>query len=237
VGAYLIGSGAIGDFTPGLSDLDVAVVTHGPLDQATKARLAGMVSHRVLPCPARRLELVVYSAGRMASPHPWHFELNLNTGVGEADHVAFDPGEEPPHWFVLDLDQARNQARTLLGPDPRDVFGPVPPAAVREALSRSLDWHLAHDEGGVQTVLNACRAWRWLDEGVWCSKRAAGAWARGRLEAPEVVDRALAVRYGGATARLARSEVEQLVAVVRRRLGPRVARSGTSSSLSRGATS
>jgi hypothetical protein len=218
VGAYVIGSGALGDFTPGLSDLDVAVVTRGSLDRSSKARLAERLSHATFTCPARRLELVVYSTERLLSPEPWRFELNLNTGAGEADHVAFDLAEEPPHWFVLDLDQARAQARTLAGPGPPDVFPPIPSSAVRDALSRSFDWHLAHDEDGVQTVLNACRAWRWLDEGVWCSKRAAGSWARERLERPEVVDRALAVRYRGAPEQLPRAEVEMLVAVVRSRL-------------------
>jgi hypothetical protein len=156
VGVSLIGSGALGDFIRGTSDLDVAVVARTSLAPNTKARLAGMVSHGVLPCPARRLELVVYAAERLASPEPW-----------------------------------------------------------RDALSRSLDWHLAHQPEGAATVLNACRAWRWLVEGVWGSKRAAGEWARSQPGAPAVVERAMALGHGGAADRLDRGEVEQLEALVR----------------------
>jgi hypothetical protein len=46
-------------------------------------------------------------------------------------------------------------------------------------------------------VLNACRGWRFVEEGTWSAKSAAAAWARGRLEDPAGVDAALAARTTG----------------------------------------
>jgi predicted nucleotidyltransferase len=70
-----IGSWALGDYVPGVSDLDVAVVTDGAAPDLDPVR------HAALPCPARKLELVVYSADQAAAPtRDLRFVLDLNTG-------------------------------------------------------------------------------------------------------------------------------------------------------------
>ena len=45
-------------------------------------------------------------------------------------------------------------------------------------------------------MLNACRGWRFTEEGVWSSKDDAGAWALARAGDPATVAAALAVRHG-----------------------------------------
>jgi predicted nucleotidyltransferase len=57
VGAWLFGSGALGDFDPATSDLDVQVVTTGRLARAEREALAVRLSHPALVCPVRGLEL------------------------------------------------------------------------------------------------------------------------------------------------------------------------------------
>jgi hypothetical protein len=215
VGIYLLGSAALGDFVRGRSDLDVAVVRNHPLDTGTKRRLASTVSHRLLPCPARRLELVVYRAARLRAPvvDP-AFELNLNTGAGERDHVSMDPGDEEPHWFILDIGMAREHARPLMGPPPGEVFGAVPRERILAAMITSIHWHASHDLEGVETVFSACRAWRFAEEGLWSSKGAAAQWASHRWNERGVIDQAIAARYNGEEVRLPRGAVRSLAAAV-----------------------
>ena len=199
-GAYLFGSVALDDYRPPRSDLDVAIVATRRLGPTAGARLAARLDHRQLPCPARGLELVVYAeeslvAGRVA------FELNLNTGPGLHEWQT-DPGSVPIHWFVLDVAIGRERGKTLVGPPPADLFPPLPRERILSAIRESLDWHIDHGGGEADpadTVLNACRAWRFLDEGRWSSKSQAGAWALARAGASGAVEEALA-RRGGARA-------------------------------------
>src|SRR3712207_6790550 len=77
LGAYLVGSAAVGDYRPRHSDLDVAAVVKDRVREEALRAAAAAVRHDVLPCPARGLELVVYR--RSAMPR---FALNVNTGPG-----------------------------------------------------------------------------------------------------------------------------------------------------------
>jgi predicted nucleotidyltransferase len=82
VGVYAGGSWALGDYEPGRSDLDVAAVVRGALPRSANEAILAAVRHEALPCPARGLELVVYSdAAAATSRVDADFELNLNTGA------------------------------------------------------------------------------------------------------------------------------------------------------------
>jgi predicted nucleotidyltransferase len=164
--AYLLGSGALGGYVPGESDLDVVAVGARPLAAEEKQRLVKAASHDALPCPARKLELVLYAEGAQ----PPDFELNLNTGRDE-QHVSVDPADESPHWFLIDASIAEQHAVPLLGPQWDELFAPVPAERVRAAVEQGLRWAEAHEPDSPNTELNARRARRYLDEGVWVSKR------------------------------------------------------------------
>jgi hypothetical protein len=77
VGAWLCGSGALGDLDPATSDLDVQVVTTVRLPRAERERLAARVSHPELPCPVRGLELVIYARDDLEDPLGPAFQVNL----------------------------------------------------------------------------------------------------------------------------------------------------------------
>jgi len=163
---YLTGSAALGAYVPGRSDLDVLVVTDPPVDAAG---IAARCSHDALPCPARKLELVVYTPEQVAAPRrgqPW--ELNLNTGEGE-QHAGTDPAAEPWFWFVLDLALAREHAVALHGPPAADLIGPAPRDVVLDALADAVAWY-ARNEPGEATVMAAARAWLYVEEGRFASK-------------------------------------------------------------------
>ena len=153
---YLVGSAAQGAYEHGRSDVDVIAVTARPPSQAEKAAFASAAES--LPCPARKLELVVYARG--AERHT----LNVNTG--ELTHL--DPDEDPGFWFVLDRSIAEQHSIPLLGPAWEDVFEPVPRAAVLAALAEA-DAFGGWDDPRAADLARA-RAETWRATGEWLSK-------------------------------------------------------------------
>jgi hypothetical protein len=198
VGVYAGGSFALGDYRPGRSDLDVAVVSRGPLARETKGAIADALRHETLPCPARGLELVVYteSAVRSGTGEPG-YELNLNTGRGMPFVLSFAP-EGEPLWYAIDRAVVREHGVPLAGPPPADLFARIPRDLLLPRVSESVRWYAEHTWAGTDdAVLNACRAWRWATEGTWSSKSDAGEWAAGRAEDRALVEDALTTRVDG----------------------------------------
>ena len=204
VGVYVSGSVALGDYVPGRSDLDRLVVVSRPLRPAVKGRVVAAARHEALPCPARGLELVVYTREAAArATGEAELELNLNTGRAMPFHVTFDAAEEPAHWFVLDRAIVREHGSALVGPPPADVFAPVPRETALHALADSIRWHAGNPVvAGESVVLNALRAWHFAATDGWASKAEAAVWARGRGADPGLVDAALAARMHGRAAPL-----------------------------------
>jgi hypothetical protein len=223
VAVYLGGSGALGGAGPE-SDVDlVAVCDAAPATETGRAVVAGL-GELAMSWPLRGLEFVLYTRAAVATParRPG-FEINLNVGPRMPYRVSLDPASEPAHWFLLDLDILRDHGRPLAGPPPRDLVGPIPRRLVLEALCDSLAWHGAHEPALQQSVLNACRGWRFTEEGVWSSKDDAGAWALGRTDDPATVQVALAIRHGDRSRPLDRARVDtfqrRVLERVRRALG------------------
>lgn len=180
VSAAAVGGIALGAYVAGRSDVDVMVVCDRPLTAADRAAVVDRCSHDALPCPGRRLELVAYTRAQVAAPRRiQRWELNLNSGPG-VQHAGAEPDDEPWHWFVLDLAQARRHAITLHGADPRDVVGPVADDLVADAHAAMLGWYARH-EPGPSLLLAAARAWRWRHDGAFVSKAEAWAWAQERM--------------------------------------------------------
>jgi hypothetical protein len=167
IAVWQIGSGALGGWDPATSDVDVQAVSTR-LSRPELHALAGELS--AVPCPVRGLEFVLYA-------DPPAFQLNLNTGPGMDHHEGYDPDAEPGFWFVLDLAIAREHAKPLFGPHPRDLVGDLD---VRPALRESLAWW--RDYGGEQALMAACRTMAWVETGSWLSKREAYAWYFDRLD-------------------------------------------------------
>lgn len=153
---YLLGSAAQGAYDHGRSDVDVVAVTAEPPSRAEKEALAETAES--LPCPARKLELVVYARG--VERH----ELNVNTG----ELVHLDPDDDPDFWFVIDRSIAEQSALPLLGPPWEEVFEPVPREAVLAALEEAAGFQGWDDPRSAK--LARVRAEVWRETGRWISK-------------------------------------------------------------------
>jgi hypothetical protein len=197
VGAWLVGSGALGDFDRLRSDIDVQAVCTSRLARMELQRLAAALSHEALPCPVRGLEFVLYAREDLADPLGPAFQLNLNTGPGMEHHAGYDPAAEPRFWFLLDVAIAREHARPLAGLRPEGVLPALSRPLVLAALRDALQWYGAHDPA--QAVIAACRAWAWAVDGRWLSKGDAAAWATAQLADSGPIAKALARRSDPAT--------------------------------------
>jgi predicted nucleotidyltransferase len=161
VEAYLIGSGAVGGFDPGTSDVDLVVVVSGSLGGERRA----LVEHLLgIECPVRDLQLVLYVDGS----EPPDFELNVSQGEERPDEDAF--------WFVLDAAVAPTSAVPLRNGVPwTQLFQPVSEERVREAARESLTWSARQAVEDDFVRLNAARARHFLAHGEWISKAEANA--------------------------------------------------------------
>jgi hypothetical protein len=154
--SFVLGSGLVGGYRPGESDLDLVVVVDRPV--AGDARRRAIERIAALELPGRRLELVVYVRGRQ----PPDFDLNLEVdaeGVREAS-------DEAAHWFIIDAAIAQERSPGWL-----DWFERIEAERTQLAVQESLAWSAAHPQYEFSR-LNAARARHYLEYGEWISKPA-----------------------------------------------------------------
>jgi hypothetical protein len=172
------------------------------------------VRHEALPCPARGLELVVYTeaVARSGTDEP-AYELDLNTGAPMRFRASFAPGagDSGDHWYALDRAILRAHGIPLVGPPASTVVAPIDRGRLIRRLRASLGWHASADERELDNaVLNACRGLRFARDGDWSSKQSAARWALERRLEPDLVRGALSAREGGPAPD--RSAVERFLA-------------------------
>jgi predicted nucleotidyltransferase len=157
--SFVLGSGLIGGYRPGESDLDLVVVVDAPLRDEARRRAIERIA--ALDLPGRRLDLVVYVRGQQ----PPDFDLNLEVD----DAGAREAPDEPDHWFVIDAGMAQERI-----PAWTDYFEPISDERLREAVVSSLAW--SEEWSDLEFArLNAARARHYLEHGEWLSKAQAQA--------------------------------------------------------------
>lgn len=211
-GAYGAGSLALGAFQPGRSDIDLALLCHDRLGEPVKRQLIAHLRHSAQPCPARGLELVLYTvaAARSGTSEP-AFELELNDGPAMGFRQSLLSAERPRadgmFWYGLDRSMLHQSGRTLAGPPASEAFAELPADELRRLLIDSLHWWMAQtgDAGNMpaagadDAVLGACRALARQRYSRWLSKVDAGRrLIAGGYRPAGVIAQAIAARSGAA---------------------------------------
>jgi hypothetical protein len=168
VAAWVVGSGALGEFDPQSSDVDVQAVATERLPRTKLEALAAALSHEALPVPVRGLEFVLYAREDLDDPRGPAFSLNLNTGPGMARHEGYEPEAEPRFWFTLDVAIAREHSRPLVGPSPATILPALPRELLLAAHRESIAWYRAN--APELAAVTEARARAWESEGRWLSK-------------------------------------------------------------------
>lgn len=208
VGMYLSGSLALGDFDPQSSDIDLVVVTDGPLSDDGFTRLRDMHPRFAAGDSrwAERLEVVYVPEAAVRSEAPAGGQYPV---LERGRPLVLDRLEDG--WSVQCY-TLREHGLTVAGPEPRSLVDPVDPDRMRCAGSaiagmwleeaRSdpswLAW-LRRRENQAFVVLTLCRLLYTLESGAVASKPGAARWAlqAGGWGAAGLIERALAGQPDG----------------------------------------
>ncbi|GHG29091.1 aminoglycoside adenylyltransferase domain-containing protein [Paracoccus aerius] len=180
---YLHGSAISGGLRP-QSDIDLlAVVDRGLVGNERAALLSSLLQlsgcHPPVPGAPCCLELVVFTRHDLAGHQ---FPTRAEFVYGEWLRDAFEAGEMPMPTedpeFTLVLAQARQEARTLFGPDKNILLPEVSETAVRAAMRELLPSLLNGLQDDTRNVLlTLARMWRTASSGAFVSKDEAAMWA------------------------------------------------------------
>jgi hypothetical protein len=186
VGAYLVGSFALGDADVH-SDCDFLVVVHRPItpDQETALR----AFHRQLPCRAGHWNR------HMEGSYAVVGDLRTLDRLGE-DWLYVDHGKDTMEWSTHCNSEVhrwtlRQRGVTLFGPAPRSFACEVPPEVLRARMRAGVQTFLPDlfswiDFGSAWAqrygVTTLCRMLYTIETGTLCSKRAALVWGTERLD-------------------------------------------------------
>jgi hypothetical protein len=184
VGVYLHGSSALGGWDPQRSDVDVLAVV--ARDGVPEAQLElGQALAAVGPLPPGGLELSVITAETAASLTDLSFVVHVRA-TAERKVVLPGAGHAPDPDLLLHGAVCREHGIAVVGPPALEVFGPIGRDRVLAAMRAELRWGL-DNAPAAYTVLNACRALRYAEDGRLCSKVEGGEWFLARHPGDPIV--------------------------------------------------
>jgi predicted nucleotidyltransferase len=192
---YLFGSGAVGTFEAGVSDVDIAAIVEHELAPPELDALDRMHRELVVEAPEwdGRVEVVYVSTKGLRMFRDWP-SAAARISPGEPFHaIVVDP------TWLIDWYQLREVGVTLVGPPPTEVVPVISKSEYVEAVRRLiLTWPT--DELGTlgnqaYAILTMCRGLRTVRTGEYVSKQEAARWASEQLPAyAELIRTALAWR-------------------------------------------
>ena len=202
VGIYLYGSAVSGGFDPGVSDLDLVVLTKHAVEVLNLAGLERMHGdlERNHPEWADRIEVVYVDKATLGSFRTSASMLAV-ISPGEPFHVTGPALDWDQNWYLV-----REAGIALFGPPAADFVPPISRSEYVAAVARYSAWLARQDLDTLSsrslayTVLSLCRAWCTVETGEPCSKQDGAAWAKDRRpEWTEVIDTALLCRMARGT--------------------------------------
>jgi len=188
IAAYLFGSAVLGGLQSE-SDLDVLAVSRRRTTHEEKQRVVNRllaISGKPIPRGRwRRVELTIVVEREV---RPWHYPPNFDFQYGDWLRSQFEIGNVEPWRTTVNPDLATLitmvvRANTaLFGPPPTQMFDPVPPTDLINAMMDSIDSLHGNLQADTRNVLlTFARIWSTLATGVIRSKNAAADWALHRL--------------------------------------------------------
>lgn len=181
VGIYLHGSIAMNCFNPGLSDIDFIVVTSGKLNLEERKSIANLMVKLNEKAPPKGLEMsVVTLQASYNFEHPTPFEFHFsNDWVEKFKNSTIDLTQDRKdpdlagHFTII-----KHRGVVLFGKPIEEVFGEVPSEYYKDSIVADAKDILENmSSNPVYNVLNLCRVWTYVQEGLITSKREGGEWA------------------------------------------------------------
>jgi predicted nucleotidyltransferase len=158
-GIVLHGSLALGDYTPGHSDVDLLVIVARPLADGEITAVTDAIAADAREAPARA-ELRVVTREVAATPTPTRLlevAIEIRASGDPAFHVERGPRAERD--LVIEFSMCRAIGRSLAGAPATELIGHVPPDWILAVGDAQLaDWQAIGDDPphAQLTVLTAC---------------------------------------------------------------------------------
>ena len=199
VGVYLYGSLLTGDFTPGVSDVDLLAATRETIDGDELDRLRAMHARLVSARSAwtDRVEVAYVPLAALRTFKTARSRIGI-ISPGEPLHVVDAGRDWLMNWYLV-----RTMGVTLVGPPPNEIITPVSTAefvdAIREHTCTWGHWtdRLEDLKSQSYAILTMCRTLCTHRTGEHISKQQAAQWASQRLpEWAALIRQALAWREG-----------------------------------------
>lgn len=201
------GSAVLGGFNIDRSDVDLLVVVRDALSKEARQIIIERVSEASLPCPATSLELAVVRFAPTQNPTAKpEVELLIQNQIVAPEYVRAVAA------LVLIFAVCRAYGQPL-GPGlpAEQVFAALPTPLILTQMSAELrDATHGRGETAAYRVLNACRAWHYVETGDFISKIAGGGWALTRgTDHAAVIEAALAYQQHTGSGPSADADLEQ----------------------------
>jgi hypothetical protein len=201
LGVYLHGSAVLGDWSRNASDVDVLVIVRDDVSSVVAERLASILAADG-DCPGVGLEVSIVEASAAVTPTaPWPFVVHVTTAPGDRKTVWGSPSVGDVD-LILHYAVTRRFGWAAFGPDPETVIGEIAESVVLGQLADELRWSVDHASESY-AIPNACRALRYRDERVLCSKTEGGEWALAHDIETALIRRALDDRRRGRSSPIA----------------------------------
>jgi predicted nucleotidyltransferase len=205
-GIYSHGSLAMGCFNPTRSDLDFLVITCRRMTVQEKRRIAVQIL-RISDQPSG-FELSFLSEDQLTpwrypTPYDFHYSeacrQRIRDELQTGDWQTWNDGEQHDPDLAAHITITRERGFVLFGAPIEEVFPPIPAAHYLDSVLQ--DWYSVRDHIGanpVYSILNACRVYAYLRDGLITSKQEAGEWALDVLTDPDcaAVENALKIYRG-----------------------------------------
>jgi predicted nucleotidyltransferase len=183
VGFYLYGSLVIGDFDPGISDIDLVAALSSDIDDREFEALQGM--HTALAEQHRewddRIEVCYISVAALSEVRSRTGQI-ANISPGEPFRRRESSKEWLSDWYLV-----RERGMTLFGPSPQTIIEPISKDEFMQAIhANAKAWRIwIRDMHGRKSqayaILTMCRALYTSTYGEQVSKKQAALWAEKEL--------------------------------------------------------
>ncbi|MCL2771821.1 MAG: DUF4111 domain-containing protein [Oscillospiraceae bacterium] len=188
VGIYVHGSIAFGCFNWDKSDIDFIVVINEPIPQQTKLQLLQVLKDLGEQAPRRGFEMsIVLEKYCKAFVYPTPCELHFQSCWNEwylKKQLSLYDDDRTDEGLAADFTVIKSVGIVICGVQIENVFGVVPHEAYLDSICKdvvgsSTKEDIAFDP--VYIILNSCRVYAYIKDGLVLSKEQGGKWGLANL--------------------------------------------------------
>lgn len=187
VGIYVHGSIGFGCFHWNSSDIDFIIVVEKPISKDTKLQLLQVLVELIDVTPPKGFEMSVVLRKHcevFSYPTPYEFHLGVDGRHRYEENLyrVYDDGIKCDYDLAAHFTIIKNVGIVLCGEPIPTVFGDVPKEDYLDSIRGDVE-NAREDviEAPLYVILNLCRVYAFIKDGLILSKKAGGEWGLANL--------------------------------------------------------